>query len=268
MPIYSHFSLVPTLWFLLNSCAEASGTLSTAEARIEQIKADSTSLEQARQEYQSLHKRGKLGEAEATDYRAWLAQLHEQLARDCNKLERLSVSPLPSDLPCDSLQGEGLMPVPVDMQAERTRSEGTAALDGELDASLGQFDDKLLREQERIKAATPRTESGDPGQSGETGKEGGAGGVAAGDTGADTTEEEAADQTTTDTSTSAQEQAEGGAIGKPGRSVVSTAPDDIPDGSDDDVVARQLREAAEKEADPALRKKLWEEYRKYKQGID
>ena len=43
-------------------------------------------------------------------------------------------------------------------------------------------------------------------------------------------------------------------------------PPDIPDGSDDDVVARQLREAAEKETDPELKKKLWEEYRKYKQG--
>ena len=35
-------------------------------------------------------------------------------------------------------------------------------------------------------------------------------------------------------------------------------------GSDDDVVARQLREAASREADPAVREKLWEEYRKYK----
>ena len=43
-------------------------------------------------------------------------------------------------------------------------------------------------------------------------------------------------------------------------------PADIGDGSDDDVVARQLREAAEKETDPELKKKLWEEYRKYKEG--
>lgn len=34
----------------------------------------------------------------------------------------------------------------------------------------------------------------------------------------------------------------------------------------DDIVARQLREAAEKETDPELKKKLWEEYRKYKEG--
>ena len=44
-------------------------------------------------------------------------------------------------------------------------------------------------------------------------------------------------------------------------------PKDIPDGSDDDIVARQLREAAMKEQDPELREKLWDEYRKYKKGV-
>jgi hypothetical protein len=43
-------------------------------------------------------------------------------------------------------------------------------------------------------------------------------------------------------------------------------PSDIPDGRDDDIVARQLREAAMKETDPELRERLWEEYRKYKQS--
>jgi hypothetical protein len=34
----------------------------------------------------------------------------------------------------------------------------------------------------------------------------------------------------------------------------------------DDIVARQLREAAEKEADPELREKLWKEYEQYKEN--
>jgi hypothetical protein len=40
-------------------------------------------------------------------------------------------------------------------------------------------------------------------------------------------------------------------------------PEDIPSGRDDDVVARQLREAAMSEPDPELREALWEEYRNY-----
>ena len=46
----------------------------------------------------------------------------------------------------------------------------------------------------------------------------------------------------------------------------NTVPANIPDGSDDDVVARQLREAATNESDPELREKLWQEYRNYKKG--
>ncbi len=45
---------------------------------------------------------------------------------------------------------------------------------------------------------------------------------------------------------------------------VFSPPEDIPSGDDDDVVARQIREAAMKERDPDLREALWEEYRKYK----
>lgn len=40
-------------------------------------------------------------------------------------------------------------------------------------------------------------------------------------------------------------------------------PEDIPSGRDDDVVARQLREAAMSEPDLELREALWDEYRNY-----
>jgi hypothetical protein len=45
-------------------------------------------------------------------------------------------------------------------------------------------------------------------------------------------------------------------------------PEDVRgDPASDDVVARQLREAAENERDPALREKLWAEYDAYKEGL-
>jgi hypothetical protein len=56
----------------------------------------------------------------------------------------------------------------------------------------------------------------------------------------------------------------GGGAG--GGSGPNTVPADIPDGRDDDIVARQLREAAMQEQDPELREKLWEEYRNYKKS--
>jgi len=55
--------------------------------------------------------------------------------------------------------------------------------------------------------------------------------------------------------------------GMPRNTAKYPAPADIPSGNDDDIVARQLREAAMREPDPAVREKLWDEYRKY-QGIE
>ena len=54
----------------------------------------------------------------------------------------------------------------------------------------------------------------------------------------------------------------GGGVGS--RTAGAVPPEDIPSGNDDDVVARQIREAALNETDPELREKLWEEYRRYK----
>ncbi|MDD9883338.1 MAG: hypothetical protein OXU62_02185 [Gammaproteobacteria bacterium] len=41
-------------------------------------------------------------------------------------------------------------------------------------------------------------------------------------------------------------------------------PDDIPPSANDDIIAQQLREAAQEETDPVTRAKLWNEYRRYK----
>jgi len=41
-------------------------------------------------------------------------------------------------------------------------------------------------------------------------------------------------------------------------------PEDVGDGRNDDIVQRQIRDAAMKEHDPALREKLWDEYRRIK----
>lgn len=46
-------------------------------------------------------------------------------------------------------------------------------------------------------------------------------------------------------------------------SLSSRAEIELPGGADDDIVSRQLREAAQRETDPVLREKLWEEYRNY-----
>ena len=45
--------------------------------------------------------------------------------------------------------------------------------------------------------------------------------------------------------------------------IKARTPDDIPDLVSEDIVAKQLREAALSEDDPELRERLWDEYRSY-----
>lgn len=50
----------------------------------------------------------------------------------------------------------------------------------------------------------------------------------------------------------------------PSKNSIPDTPADIPSKANDDVVAQQLRELAEQEPDPELKKKYWNQYRKYK----
>jgi hypothetical protein len=136
-----------------------------------------------------------------------------------------------------------------------TPGEQVAILDARLESSSGDFDSMILEEQARQRSASrSSTRAPDP-EPEETG--GGAGGGRQGPYG-----EEVA----------AASSADGGGMGSvriPGGSPPANPakyppPEDIPSGNDDDVVARQLREAAMREPDPAIREKLWDEYRKYK----
>jgi hypothetical protein len=52
--------------------------------------------------------------------------------------------------------------------------------------------------------------------------------------------------------------------GLPGKGKNIIIPEDVPSGEGDDIIARQIREAAVSEENPKLKEKLWEEYRKYK----
>jgi hypothetical protein len=157
----------------------------------------------------------------------------------------------------------------IDQQTELTRGEQLAVLDAELNTGLWEYDEMLLQEQERIKAATPRSDGiGDGSGTGQG--DGGTGAQGTGEEGADTNGEQEAtgsDKGATDAGQPPDASpSRGGGAGTGAQKVGAGPPPDIPDGSDDDVVARQLREAAEKETDPELKEKLWEEYRKYKQG--
>jgi hypothetical protein len=157
-----------------------------------------------------------------------------------------------------------------------TGGERASELDQELIASLEKIDGLLASEQQAAARGRAEAEAaadaasgspggrgtfgdedddfGDPVGSGQTGEERGASATA---------ESEAGDGSTEEASSDGSSSPAGSSVGGGGGGRV---PADIPDGSDDDIVARQLREAAMSEEDPELREKLWDEYRDYKAG--
>lgn len=149
-----------------------------------------------------------------------------------------------------------------------TQAEEVAALETKLGVSLADFDQLLLDEARRARTRGAASGAGSPGGSGNGGaaegrsKGGGTGSktpdVARSGGGGKTTQGSAGDPG------SPGGRIEGGTPGSTG--ATAARPPDVGDGADDDVVARQIRKLAESEPDPVLREKLWDEYRRYKQG--
>ncbi|MEA2079449.1 MAG: hypothetical protein U9P00_06245 [Pseudomonadota bacterium] len=257
--------LIVTLLTLFLAFAASAG----AEALLNRLQVDHEALIAVERDFQRHRQQGTLGAAEAADYAEYVARLRERVSQDCLMLARAGIRP-PDELPCPASLSTGTKPVTIDRRSEQTRAERTATMDAELNAGLGEFDEMLLREQERVKAAAPRAQGSD----GAGGGSGQGGGQGAGDTGAEGGQRGDAGESGDVTGTgdpsargAVGDQPPSGATGGGGtRTGARGQPAGIPDGSDDDLVARQMREAAEKETNPELKKRLWEEYRKYKQG--
>ena len=157
--------------------------------------------------------------------------------------------------------------------------EGIKKADTVLLRSLGDFDDLLKREQERIENETMQARQG----AGEKGS--GYGKSSGGLKNSSGTETGTDDGTRGSQERDSERDGSNRQEGK-GPSGDRDSPQENPSGTkiqgatvpsakahgpgslsgDDDIVARQLREAAEREKDPELKKRLWEEYRKYKEG--
>jgi hypothetical protein len=141
---------------------------------------------------------------------------------------------------------EGGMPGSGEEDAEGGQAGGGGSTEDELEGALQDFDGEILAERDVLKSTeTPSTSAPLPSEpSGQPGGRDGDG-----------------------------DQQPGGPIaGRPVPNIPAPpsrsgeVPDDIPDAKDDDIIARQLREAAMQEEDPELKEKLWDEYRRYKKG--
>jgi hypothetical protein len=156
------------------------------------------------------------------------------------------------------------------------------ALDRQFNESLAAFDEMLLKELRLIQAASAKRMQGLSEAAAEAGRQAGEKGGAS-SAGKGSTAETAGSGTagggsekgeagTEQAKTSEGSGKPGGAAGSGqgaggwGPGGTGAPPGSYTPSPDDDIVARQLREAAEKETDPDLKAKLWKEYEAYKKS--
>ena len=133
-----------------------------------------------------------------------------------------------------------------------TNAEKQARLEGDLERSVGGLDEVLGQEQREI-ASVGRNTEGFGGSS----RSGGGVGLGKQSSGGS----QRGSQGELSNSNSNPTVSSVGQLSQ--EEIDARTPDDIPDLISEDIVAKQLREAALTESDPQLRERLWEEYRNY-----
>lgn len=273
-------------WLAWAPMAAIPDTQTDLESARQRLAASRKVATKAEAEFRTLLSQGGLTQSEQEDYRTYLSRLEQLVVENCSAVSELKAllnDYTPEDgCDLDNAGSTGAVSFP----GERTEEERVIGLDGHLNRSMSEFDELLLREMDELKrrqSGAPdarggvRGAGGDGQQKGETGvaaatdagEEGTAAGTSTGEegTGQRRSEQQQPGQQGQEQTASRQTGGEEsvGARGQGNdKTTTSTKRDAPPDKGDDDIVARQLREAAEAETDPELREKLWEEYRRYK----
>lgn len=271
------------LFFTLTGMAGASqeSAQSKLETAREMLRLSQATFDRIAAELAQLKSSGTASPELIRNYEIYLQRVGEM--RDENKriLERMEkayeASPSPQKPAQDFSESKSDFKIPEE-EADRV-----AALERQLKESLASFDEMLLKEMDKIRAASgekmrglareaaaaargiKEAEDSSPSKSG-SGNEERQGEKGSGAEDAAQTEGASKDKDSEVQSAQAGTEARpsGSSSGKDDSTRLTRRPDSS--SQDDDIVARQLREAAEKETDPALKEKLWKEYEEYKKS--
>jgi len=222
-------------------------------------------------ELEQLKRSGTASPETIKNYEMYHASVQEMVAENRKILAQMEAAKArhSSGTTSSATAGGGKADDMLDPQIPEEQTTGeVAALDRQLNASLNEFDAKLLKEMDEIRDESSEKMRDLAQEAAEAAKRLREKGVDVNTSGSDSAEgsEEAATQGGETT------QAEQGTAGS--KSESTDTADQGGQGSsreeqgrartqDDDIVARQLREAAENETDPELKEKLWKEYDEY-----
>ena len=256
---------------------------SAIELKLEQARSDlaASKSTEARiaSELNALKQSGKTNPDDLKNYETYLSRVREMVAENQKMVEEMENARAAQRGAENTGGGSPATPpsgAPSGAMAPEKEAGELGSLDRTLSDSLSEFDQMLLKEMDEIRAksesrmSTLAQEAASAAQRiGEQGEEaGGTSGEPASSEGGEKGGQKGSEGEsggsyenvpTTEGPVAGGASAGGSASGQQAKR---------PSGSDqdDDIVARQLREAAEKETDPELKKKLWKEYEDYKKS--
>ena len=272
--------------FVLIVCATVAAATASAEPSntnlrkaIADLRAGSNELRREDAAFRKSRKEKKLSRGELGDYAAFVAGLRLRVLKQCEMVRALGGEDALKKFDCVTLTrnqtgarlrtGNPTSTIGADILTDEEKKK---SLDARLNALEAEIDENLLKRQQEIRQSATNRGAKPSGGAGGSAK---GSGSAADKTGGEPTDSQGKSTTTTvgDPQAGGEERAAQPGWGAP--SVSRSAPKRnqgrtpkreraTADGSDDDVIARQLREAAERETDPILKEKLWDEYKKYK----
>ena len=263
-----------------NSTKTRATSVDAADARLEEARENlQTSRETEKRiasELEDLKKSGSASADSIKDYEEYLSRVRAMTAENRKIVEQMEAAynrhgpgATESDSAVSNKRDKMVDP---NIPEEQTVDE-VAALDQKFNESLANFDDKLLKEMDAIRADSTKklqdlaqeaadaakrlrdqgvdvdTSGSESDQEADAQKE-----TSEGDRETETTGGAAGSETSS--RDGSRKEGEGGSANDRRRT----------DYEDDDIVARQLREAAENETDPELKEKLWKEYEEYKKS--
>lgn len=224
-----------------------------------ELRASDEEWRQNDRQFRSLRASQDISGIAAEEFATFVADLHRRMLESCHAFRKLGGDPESNGFDCDIPAEERALQqaLPQNPMTVQTEEEKTAALDAALDQSLSEFDEALQSEQSELRDQRKSRNSG--------GQDSDSQGTAQTGGGADR-----AIWSNPDSPSGQPRPAESGAVPgvdkRPPAPLVASPGDSRVGAGDDNVVARQLREAAENETDPILKEKLWAEYRKYRTG--
>jgi len=224
-------------------------------------------------EVAALKASGRASPAAVTAYETYLARVQDMVVENQNLVARME-----SALSAHQGRSHGSTPPIPEAESE----DRIKALDRQFNESLASFDEMLLKELRILQAVSAKRMKGLAESAAAAGRQAGENGrEAAGVKGspAEGAEASAPEVAKGDKAGAGKDQAKTSGSGKPGDSAGASSeaggwgsggagapPSGYTPSSDDDIVARQLREAAERENDPELKAKLWKEYEEYQKS--